>query len=68
MELTDPQIVLESWLKYFSWIYGPEGPEIPDQEIIDDQEALEEYIENWKKDLKNPKQQREGSQRFEIEH
>uniref|UniRef100_A0A6M3IIV7 Uncharacterized protein n=1 Tax=viral metagenome TaxID=1070528 RepID=A0A6M3IIV7_9ZZZZ len=40
-------------MKFYDWVLSGKGPEPPDQEIIDDDEALDDYIDSWKQSLKN---------------
>ena len=52
-ELTEPQVVMLSWLDFYNWIFGPEGPDPkPDTQTIENDQALDDFIENWK-DKKN---------------
>ena len=49
--MTSTQSVLLSWLRYYDWLLSGKGPKVPDQEIIDDDEALDDYVDGWKRDM-----------------
>jgi len=43
---------MENWLSYYDWVLGPDGPHPkPNKDILDDDEALDDFIDNWKRDL-----------------
>lgn len=54
-QLTEPQIILYNWLKFYDWLFGPDGPKPPPpQEIIDNDDELDAFLDEWKKSLSKP--------------
>ena len=52
-DLTEHQVILENWFSFYDWVLGPDGPSPkPDQEIVDDDAALDAFIKDWKDSLK----------------
>ena len=43
-ELTNLQIVLLNWLHYYDWILSGDGPPTPEQDVLDNDEALDDYV------------------------
>lgn len=44
-----------SWLEFYNWILGPDGPSPKPQDyIIDNDEALDDFLDKWKRDNEKP--------------
>lgn len=44
-----------SWLEHYNWIFGPNGPHPgPEDWEINNDEALDDFIENWKREQSKP--------------
>jgi len=41
---------LYSWLNYYEWVTGVDGPR-PPQEVVEDNEALDNFVDKWKRDI-----------------
>jgi hypothetical protein len=46
------------WLRFYDWILSGKGPEVPDEDILDDDDALDDYLEQWKKKIKEESRER----------
>lgn len=62
-ELTEPQILLQSWLVFYDWIFSGEGPSVPDKEILENDQELDDYIQGWKSEMK--KKRNEGRKGYD---
>ena len=65
-ELTEHQIILQNWLFYYDWIMSGEGPPIPDEDTLEDDQALDDYVDQWKINLKKQKEGQKSSKSFKI--
>jgi len=59
-DLTDHQTYLLSWLRYYDWVTSGEGPPPPSQEILEHDDALDDYVQDWKDSLKAKKSSPSG--------
>jgi hypothetical protein len=50
---------MNMWIQYYAWLATGDGPN-PPQEILEDDDLLDEWVERWKENLKkknsNPNQ------------
>jgi hypothetical protein len=46
------------WLRFYDWMLSGKGPEIPEDDIINDDDELDEYLEQWKKKIKEEMHER----------
>lgn len=53
-ELTEPQIALYSWLRYYQWLTSGDGPEISN-EILNDDYAVDDFVSMWKTQIEKKK-------------
>lgn len=59
-ELTYHQSILLDQLHFYNWLLSGKGPKVPDEEILNNDAELDDYIEQWKESLE--KQERGGTQ------
>lgn len=49
-ELHDQQLMLLTWMRFYSWLFSGKGPEIPDDEVLEDDEKLDQYLADWRQE------------------
>jgi len=59
-------MLMYNWFEFYDWVLGPEGPSPkPSQDIINDDLALDDFIDTWKKSFK--KKPKKGSGSFKLD-
>ena len=55
-DLTPLQVAMQSWFEFYDWVLGPDGPHPkPSEAVLNDDEALDMFLEKWKRDLNKKK-------------
>lgn len=56
-------MVLLTWLRWYDWVLSGKGPEVPSNEIIEDDQALDDYVDDWRERLKNKPEPDSGNKK-----
>jgi len=59
---TDQQLSYLIWLRFYDWVQSSNGPNINDEEILEDDAAVDDYVEQWKADQDKRQQEHDKPQ------